>query len=195
MPDVHWGHWPELEQQRCILLSPSGKKTQGMPTPSALICAPAVSSPGHGDPGTGQRNYRTSRSSSASIFTLPFPNSLIAIMNRLGLLTPSDLDPAQNVLYEALAKSTERLRERYVPPPSSPWMPMTSIHSHPCRFIVRDTKDRFIGPFGIVLHDPTIGDAFLRFAGALAGIKGLPVKAREVAILVVGHRNKAAYEV
>ncbi len=73
---------------------------------------------------------------------------------------------------------------------------MTSIHSHhPCRFIVRDTKDRFIGPFGIVLHDPTIGDAFLRFAGALAGIKGLPVKAREVAILVVGHRNKAAYEV
>ncbi len=44
-------------------------------------------------------------------------------MNRLGLLTPSDLDPAQNVLYEALAKSTERLRERYVPHPRPPGCP------------------------------------------------------------------------
>lgn len=49
--------------------------------------------------------------------------------------------------------------------------------------------------FGIELHTPEVGQCWLGMTKALAKIEGLPPLAREVAILVTGSHEKAAYEV
>lgn len=61
-------------------------------------------------------------------------------------------------------------------------------------FAIKDQHDRFIGPFGIMLNTPAIGESFFQLATRLGNIAGLSAEAREVAILVVGVEQEAAYE-
>lgn len=60
--------------------------------------------------------------------------------------------------------------------------------------IVRNSRDQFIGPFGIQLHTPDVGQVFLNFTLAIHAIPGLPDAARETAILTVAARTGAKYE-
>ncbi len=46
-----------------------------------------------------------------------------------------------------------------------------------------------------MLHNPALGKAWIEMAVAMAGIPGLTREARETAILVVGLRTGAAYEI
>ena len=62
------------------------------------------------------------------------------------------------------------------------------------RFEYIDNEKRFIGPFGIHMHSPAVGEAFLNFAKALRTLN-VPPELRECAILGVGARTKAAYEI
>ena len=65
---------------------------------------------------------------------------------------------------------------------------------HCLRVIVRDEQKRFIGPFGIQLHTPYVGEVWLQFTQAIAKIPDLPKECRETVILVVGARTGAKYE-
>ena len=57
-----------------------------------------------------------------------------------------------------------------------------------------DSEDRLLGPFGVQLHHPELGEAFIHFAKAIRTIPGLSSEVRECAILGVGFRLQAAYE-
>jgi hypothetical protein len=61
-------------------------------------------------------------------------------------------------------------------------------HSVPDRWLIVD------GQFGIELHTPEAGYAWLGMTKALASVPGLPPLGREVAILVTATHTKAAYE-
>jgi 4-carboxymuconolactone decarboxylase len=56
------------------------------------------------------------------------------------------------------------------------------------------SDDTLVGPFGIILHHPAVGHAFLNISQALRTIPGFSTYAREVAIAVVGAKSQAAYE-
>ena len=51
-----------------------------------------------------------------------------------------------------------------------------------------------LGPFPLVLENPAAGKNFLNIFGTLGEIPGLPLDARETAILAVGARYQAGYE-
>ncbi len=51
-----------------------------------------------------------------------------------------------------------------------------------------------LGPWGVFLHEPAVGQAHYDLIGAITAMKRLPPSAKQVAILVVGARFKAAYE-
>jgi len=51
------------------------------------------------------------------------------------------------------------------------------------------------GPFGLELHTPGAGYAWLGMTQSLAKIPGLSLLAREVAILVTGFHEQAAFEI
>ena len=60
--------------------------------------------------------------------------------------------------------------------------------------VVRDSQDRFVGPFGILLHMPAAGEAFLQLGHGIGTIPDVPAECRETVILVVGARTGAKYE-
>lgn len=51
-----------------------------------------------------------------------------------------------------------------------------------------------LGPWGVFLHEPTVGQAHYDTIGAISRLKRLPESAKQVAIIVTGARFKAAYE-
>ena len=51
-----------------------------------------------------------------------------------------------------------------------------------------------LGPWGVFLHEPTVGQAHYDVIGAVTAMKRLSPSAKQVAIIVVGARFKAAYE-
>ena len=51
-----------------------------------------------------------------------------------------------------------------------------------------------LGPWGVFLHEPAVGQAHYDVIETLTGLKRLPEPAKQVAILVVGAHFKAAYE-
>ena len=52
-----------------------------------------------------------------------------------------------------------------------------------------------LGPWGAWLHDPELGKAFWAVTQAMTEARRIPDRARQVAILVVGARLGAAYEI
>ncbi|KAF2159168.1 hypothetical protein M409DRAFT_30307 [Zasmidium cellare ATCC 36951] len=95
-------------------------------------------------------------------------------MNRLGLLAPSELTPAQGEAYDVMHKYTTA--------------------NYGDRFIYLDNQSRFVGPFGAQIHHPEVAKAFIQFATSLRRIPDFPHEVREVAILAVGSRLGPAYE-
>ena len=51
-----------------------------------------------------------------------------------------------------------------------------------------------LGPWGVFLHEPAVGQAHYDLIGAVTAMKRLAPSAKQVAIIVVGARFKAAYE-
>ena len=51
-----------------------------------------------------------------------------------------------------------------------------------------------LGPWGVFLHEPPVGQAYCDAIDALTVMRRLPPSARQVAIIVVGARFNAAYE-
>ena len=52
-----------------------------------------------------------------------------------------------------------------------------------------------LGPWGVFLHEPNVGQAHYDQIAAVTALKRLPEAAKQVAILVTGAHFKAAYEV
>lgn len=61
-------------------------------------------------------------------------------------------------------------------------------------FISQDEAGGLIGPFPPLLHYPVFGEPAFRYLDAVAASARLPKPVREIAILVVGARFKARYE-
>lgn len=51
-----------------------------------------------------------------------------------------------------------------------------------------------LGPWGVFLHEPAVGQAHYDVMGAVTALKRLAPSAKQVAIIAVGARFKAAYE-
>ncbi|KAL9056968.1 MAG: hypothetical protein Q9162_002634 [Coniocarpon cinnabarinum] len=62
-------------------------------------------------------------------------------------------------------------------------------------FTIKDAQGRLLGPCAPLQHTPELGRHILGIQQELGRLPGLPLKAREVAILVVGSNHGAAYEV
>lgn len=100
-------------------------------------------------------------------------------MNRLGLMHPSTLGGRHmaetRALYEAFVRDNTLNYDAY----------FTSRLHH---------TGALVGPFGILLHSPPIGRAFLDLSTALRGLSGLKPKTREVVVLTVCLQEQAHYE-
>lgn len=67
--------------------------------------------------------------------------------------------------------------------------------TYPCFFVILSEVTNWCSQFGLELHTPAPGYAWLDMTKGLAQMPGLPPLAREVAILVTGNHEQAAYEV
>ncbi|KAK5238548.1 hypothetical protein LTR47_000291 [Exophiala xenobiotica] len=94
--------------------------------------------------------------------------------NRLGLTSPTKLTDEQKPVQELFGDYT---KARY------DTAPQTSLED-----------GTLIGPFGILLHHPQLGEPFYRLAQGFRKIPGLSPYGREVVIAVAGARSQAAYE-
>jgi 4-carboxymuconolactone decarboxylase len=93
---------------------------------------------------------------------------------RLPLIAPADLTAEQQPLYA-------NMRE--------------GIANHFNVFKVEREDGALMGPWNPWLHDPAIGKAIWDLTLAMTANASLPDKVRQIAILVVGARYHAAYEV
>lgn len=65
----------------------------------------------------------------------------------------------------------------------------------------RHLKEEVVGPrrslnvYRMIMHTPAVAPSFLAFSDALRHLNSLPASWRELAILCVGHRYQAAYEI
>ena len=98
-------------------------------------------------------------------------------MNRLGLLSPSELNPAARSLYDA-------------------WDARTASRPGVNKIQRKISGDRFVGPFGITLHTPTVGHDFLNLGQHIGELPqgNYSARSREITTLVVGSLQQAAYE-
>ncbi len=98
-------------------------------------------------------------------------------MNRLGLLSPSELSSSAKTLYDA-------------------WDARTAARPGLNKIQRKISRDRFVGPFGITLHTPTVGHDFLNLGQHIAELPqgNYSARSREITTLVVGSRQQAAYE-
>ena len=92
---------------------------------------------------------------------------------RLPLIAPADLTPEQKPLYDAMRKG---------------------IASNFNAFKVESEDGALMGPWNPWLHEPTIGKAIWDFTLAMTANATLQDNVRQIAILVVGARFGAAYE-
>jgi 4-carboxymuconolactone decarboxylase len=88
-------------------------------------------------------------------------------MPRLTPLDPEALMPAQRALVEAIERGPRAARHGRI---------------------------GLVGPFGVWLHAPTIGDAAQRFGAAVRFETTLPDNVKEVAICTVGSHYRAKFE-
>ena len=93
---------------------------------------------------------------------------------RLPLIPPSDLTPEQRSLYDAMRKG---------------------IASNFNAFKVEREDGALMGPWNPWLHEPKIGKAIWDLTLAMTANATLPDNVRQIAILVVGARFDAAYEI
>lgn len=93
---------------------------------------------------------------------------------RLPLIAPADLSPEQKPLYEDMRKG---------------------IADHFNAFKVEREDGALMGPWNPWLHEPSIGKAIWDFTLAMTANATLPDNVRQIAILVVGARYDAAYEI
>jgi len=93
---------------------------------------------------------------------------------RLPLITPADLTPEQRLLYDAMRKG---------------------IASSFNAFRVEREDGALMGPWNPWLHEPAIGKAIWDLTLAMTANATLPDSVRQIAILVVGARFDAAYEI
>lgn len=61
-------------------------------------------------------------------------------------------------------------------------------------FKTRDQDGALLGPWGVFIHAPEIGQAHYDQVEAISAVKTLPEDAKQVAILAVGAHYRAAYE-
>ena len=92
---------------------------------------------------------------------------------RMPTLTPDALSPAQKALYD-------RNRRQIA-------------HGFTAFTTARD-DGALLGPWGVFLHEPAVGEAHYDLIDAVTALKRLPETAKQVAIIVVGAHYKAAYE-
>ena len=92
---------------------------------------------------------------------------------RLPPIPPDKLTPEQRALFD-------RNREQIA-------------HGFTAFRTARDDGD-LLGPWGVFLHEPSVGQAHYDQIAAVTALKRLPEPAKQVAILVVGARYRAAYE-
>jgi 4-carboxymuconolactone decarboxylase len=93
---------------------------------------------------------------------------------RLPLIPPADLTPEQRSLYDAMRKG---------------------IASNFNAFKVEREDGALMGPWNPWLHEPGIGKAIWDLTLAMTANATLPDNVRQIAILVVGARFDAAYEI
>ncbi|RZK92012.1 MAG: carboxymuconolactone decarboxylase family protein [Methylobacterium sp.] len=93
---------------------------------------------------------------------------------RLPLIPPSELTPEQKPLYEDMRKG---------------------IASNFNAFMVEREDGALMGPWNPWLHEPRIGKAIWDLTLAMTAEASLPDPVRQIAILVVGARFNAAYEI
>ncbi|MEC5216900.1 4-carboxymuconolactone decarboxylase [Actimicrobium sp. GrIS 1.19] len=93
---------------------------------------------------------------------------------RLPLIAPADLTPEQKPLYDAMRKG---------------------IASNFNTFKVERADGALMGPWNPWLHEPAIGAAIWDLTLAMTANATLPDNVRQIAILVVGARYDAAYEI
>src|ERR1700704_3597771 len=92
---------------------------------------------------------------------------------RLPLIPPSELTPRQKALYDEMRKG---------------------IASNFNAFKVEREDGALMGPWNPWLHEPAIGKAIWDLTLAMTANAVLPDNVRQIAILVVGARYDAAYE-
>ena len=92
---------------------------------------------------------------------------------RLPLIPPDQLTPEQRALYD-------RNREQIA-------------HGFTAFKTTRD-DGALLGPWGVFLHEPAVSQAHYAVISAITAMKRLSPSAKQVAIIVVGARFKAAYE-
>lgn len=114
-------------------------------------------------------------------------------MNRLGLLTPAELTPAQAEAYDVMHEYTSTSYGDKWLYPHDDTDGTISDDARP-RFVYMDASKRLVGPFGVQIHHPEVAKAFIGFARALQTIPDFPREVRECAILAVGSRLDAGYE-
>ena len=93
---------------------------------------------------------------------------------RLPLIKPDDLTAEQKPLYDDMRKG---------------------ISSNFNDFKVESDDGALMGPWNPWLHEPAIGSAIWNLTLAMTANATLPDNVRQIAILVVGARFKAAYEI
>ena len=92
---------------------------------------------------------------------------------RLPLIAPADLTAEQKALYDDMRRG---------------------IASNFNAFQVEREDGALMGPWNPWLHEPAIGKAIWNLTLAMTANAALPDKVRQIAILVVGARYNAAYE-
>ena len=92
---------------------------------------------------------------------------------RLPLLPPNRLSADQRPLYDAFR---------------------AQIDAGYTGFKTVGEDDALLGPWSVWLHEPVVGDAVRRLLDAVAGLKRLADPVKQIAILTVGSKFKAAYE-
>lgn len=93
---------------------------------------------------------------------------------RLKPLPPDTLDPERRAVHDTIVDLMVRRQPQIV---------------------AQDGHGALIGPFPAMLHFPRFGVPALRFLAAIGTEARLPAKVREVAILTVGARFNARYEI
>lgn len=94
-------------------------------------------------------------------------------MVRLPLIAPADLTPEQKALYD---RNREQIAGGFT------------------AFKTMRDDGALLGPWGIFLHEPDVGQAHYDQIAAVTAMKRLPEAAKQIGILVIGARYCAAYE-
>ena len=92
---------------------------------------------------------------------------------RLATLPPEQLSPEQRDLYD---RNRDQIAHGFT------------------AFKTMREDGALLGPWGVFLHEPAVGQAHYDQIGAITAMQRLSPAAKQVAIIVVGARFKAAYE-